>query len=382
MQRLYKNPLQLCVGILALFGAICLSQPANAQVRIKDVVNFEGVRDNILLGVGLVVGLNGTGDNLNDAVFTQESLIGMLERAGISGRINDLNVENVAAVSVTAILPPFARPGDAISVNVSALGTAGSIEGGTLLATALEAADGEVYAVAQGTVSIGRVDAGANANASIPTNGRITNGGLIERSTNFKISELNNMHLSLKNPDFTTARRIRAAINTFIGFGVATVVNPGTVRISTTDSYQGGLIDLITDIEQLRIKTDTPAKVIIDVASGVVVMGSQVQISEIAIAHGALNVQIQESANQQSGLLPFVNRDQVDAAEVADAANLAAVDTNPNLISGNVAILNNSVTLQHLINGLNALGIEPEQLISILQAIKASGALQADIELM
>ncbi|MEM7071532.1 MAG: flagellar basal body P-ring protein FlgI [Pseudomonadota bacterium] len=360
---------------------IIVPTSSDAQVRIKDIANFEGVRDNILLGVGLVVGLNGTGDNLNDAVFTQESLIGMLERAGISGRINDLNVENVAAVSVTAILPPFSRPGDRISVNVSALGTASSIEGGTLLATALEAADGRVYAVAQGTVAIGRANnqqGGAignnNNTASLPTNGKITNGALVERSTSFQMLNLKTVHISLRNPDFTTARRVEAVINALTGQSVAQVVDSGTIKLQVPSDYLGGSIGLLTDIEQLRIRADVPAKVVIDVASGVIVMGNQVKISEVAIAQGSLNVQITDAINLRLPI-PFVNRDEVDGAQILNEEALEPSE-------GNVAIVNRSVTLQHLVNGLNALGVSPDQLISIIQSIKAAGALQAEIQLL
>jgi len=367
------------VAILAIALAWCLlpASPASAQSRIKDIVAFEGVRDNMLVGYGLVVGLNGTGDSLNSAIFTKESLIGMLERLGVNARGNSLKTNNVAAVMVTGTLPPFGRHGSRLDVQVSALGDAKSLLGGALLVTPLLGADGEVYAVAQGPVQVGGFAASGAAETvikGVPTGGRIPNGAIIEREIPFEMAELERVRLSLRNPDFTTARRIARAINAFVGTPTAEVSDPGTVVLAVPSNYTGNAVALLTDIEQLKVEPDVPARVIIDEQTGTIVIGTDVRISTVAIAQGSLTIRITETP-QVSQPLPFSNTGDT---QVVDRTQIE-VDENSDR---KLAVLPAGVTLQELVNGLNALGIGPRDLITILQAIKASGALQAEIEVL
>ena len=349
----------------------------DAQTRIKDIVDFEGVRENMLIGYGLVVGLNGTGDTLSSSIFTRESLVGMLERLGVNARDDSLKTDNVAAVMVTATLPAFAKQGTRIDLSLSAIGDADSLLGGTLLVTPLVGADGEVYAVAQGPVAVGGVSAGgagAEISKGVPTNGRIASGAIIEREISFDLQGLDTLRISLRNPDFTTARRIAQAINSFAGGPIAQSRDSATVSLVVPDNYRGKMVALITDIEQLRVTPDISAKVVIDEQTGIIVMGENVRISTVAIAQGNLTIRITETP-QVSQPLPFseegetvtVPRTQIEIDEDEDKR---------------LSVLSNSVTLQELVDGLNALGIGPRDMISILQAIKAAGALQAEIELL
>ncbi len=348
-----------------------------AQSRIKDIAAFEGVRENLLVGYGLVVGLNGTGDDLDSAPFTRESLIGMLQRLGINARDDNLDTANVAAVMVTANLPPFARQGTRIDITVSALGDADSLLGGALLVTPLLAADGEVYAVAQGSIAVGGFSAsgeGQSVTKGVPTNGRIPNGAIIEREIAFDMVELKSVTISLRNPDLTTARRIAEKVNTFLGISAARSTDPGTVLLEVPASYKGDTVALLTDIEQLRVKVDQLARVVINEQSGIIVMGENVRISTVAIAQGNLTIRITET-EQVSQPAPFSNRG--DTVTVPRTAIEVEEEAQRQL-----AVLPEGVSLQELVNGLNALGIGPRDMITILQAIKAAGSLQAEIQVM
>jgi len=353
--------------------------PATAESRIKDIVNVEGVRDNLLVGYGLVVGLNGTGDSLSSAPFTQQSLIGMLERLGINTRdeIDNLNTANVAAVMVTATLPPFLRQGSRIDVTISALGDSESLRGGTLLVTPMLGADGEIYSVSQGQLVVEGFSAQGNAESvvkGVPTTARIPNGAIIEREIDFDLNELTNIHLNLRNPDFTTAKRITDSINKFLGFPAAVAINPATVRIAVAGKYNGNTVALLTDIEQLLVTPDQQARVVIAEHSGVIVMGEKVRISTVAIAQGSLTIRITESQQvSQPGAFA-----QTGNTEVVDRTNIE-IDEDE---SERLTVLDQGITLQELVNGLNALGIGPRDMISILQTIKAAGALQAEIEII
>ena len=347
------------------------------QSRIKDVADFEGVRENLLVGYGLIVGLNGTGDTLTNSAFTKHSLVGMLERLGINTRTDTLKTANVAAVMVTSTLPPFSRQGTRIDVTVSALGDAKSLLGGTLLVTPMVGADGEVYSVGQGQVAVGGFSAQGNATTvtkGVPTSGRIPNGAIVEREVRFDMSQLSEIRISLRNPDLTTARRVSQAINGFLRIDASLPTDPGTIKLSVPPSYPGGPVALLTDIEQLRIKPDQIARVVIDETSGVIVMGENVRISTVAIAQGNLTIRITESkqvsqpnAFANTGTTQTVDRTTIDVNEDKDKK---------------LAVLPAGVTLQELVQGLNALGIGPRDMITILQTIKAAGALQAEIEVM
>jgi flagellar P-ring protein precursor FlgI len=363
--------------VLVCILLISSNAVANASSRIKDIATFEGVRDNMLVGYGLVVGLNGTGDSLEDGHFTKQSLMAMLERLGVKPTQDGLDSENVAAVMVTASLQAFARQGSKIDVTVSALGDASSLLGGTLLVTPLLGADGEVYAVSQGQVAVGGFTAGGQGETvtkGVPTSARIANGAIVEKEIKFDLSSLKKVHVSLRNPDFTTARRMAQAVNAFLGTNVARPKDPGTLVVEIPNDYEGNVVGLITDIEQLRIRPDQLARIIIDEQSGTIVMGDNVKISTVAIAQGSLTIRVTETP-QVSQPGPFaevgetetVPRTEVDADEGSDKK---------------MTVVNSGVTLQDLVNGLNSLGIGPRDLITILQAVKASGALQAEISVM
>jgi flagellar P-ring protein precursor FlgI len=380
--------LSLCVFVLA-----ASVQHAHAT-RIKDVVAFEGVRENVLLGYGLVVGLNGTGDRLQNNAFTEQSLIAFLERQGVNTRGLSLNSRNVAAVTVTARLPAFARAGSAIDVNISALGDARSLLGGTLLVTSLMGADGNVYAVSQGPVTIGGFDAegasGSSITKGVPTNGFIANGAVVEREIDFRLNDMQEMRLALRNPDVFTARSIALAINQQVGPGVARVEDPATVTMNVPDAYQGDVIGLMADIERLPVETDQPARIVIDEATGTIVMGENVRISTVAVAQGNLVVKVEE-APQVSQPNPFAPApvaggvSQLDGGVGFGAGGQTVVVPRSEITvdeeSGNkLAVLEEGATLRDLVSGLNALGVGPRDLITILQTVKAAGALQADIE--
>ncbi|MCB9979801.1 MAG: flagellar basal body P-ring protein FlgI [Rhodospirillales bacterium] len=364
--------------LLMLLGIFFMVTGAEAKTsRIKDIVDIEGVRDNVLVGYGLVVGLNGTGDTLKNSPFTEQSLTAMLERLGVNVRGQNLNTGNVAAVMVTATLPPFRNQGSTIDVNVSALGDADSLLGGTLLVTPLMAADGEVYAVAQGPVTVaGFAVSGEAATVvqNIPTSGRVPGGAIVEREIGFKLEDLGNIRLSLKNPDFTTARRIARAINGFMATSVATAENDASVLLKKPRGYDGTIVDLITDVEQLPVQPDQPARVVIDERSGTIVIGADVKISPIAIAQGNLTINISETP-QVSQPNPFAQQGETVVVPRSDVGVNSGEDVK-------LALLDSGVTLQELVTGLNKLGIGPRDMITILQAIKAAGALQAEIEVL
>jgi flagellar P-ring protein precursor FlgI len=351
--------------------------PAYSFSRIKDLADIEGVRTNILIGYGLVVGLDGTGDALRNAPFTQQALQTMLERLGVNTRGEIVNTRNVAAVMVTANLPAFSAQGSRIDVTVSAMGDSTSLQGGTLLATPLLAADGEVYALAQGPIAVGGFTAQGAAETvtrGVPTSGRIANGGMIERELSYDFSAAASLRLSLRNPDLTTAQRMATAINRYLNASAAEATDPATVRLTRPVDFPGDIVALLTQVEQIRIEPDVPAKVIIDEQSGVIVMGADVRISTVAIAQGNLTIRVTE-APQVSQPMPFAA--QGETAVVPRTGIDIEEDTGTGLI-----VLEDGVSLEVLVNGLNALGIGPRDMIAILQAIKAAGALQAEIQVI
>ncbi|GFE94997.1 flagellar basal body P-ring protein FlgI [Gluconobacter sp. Gdi] len=362
--------------LTAVFCAFILSIPSltlAATVRIKDITDMEGVRTNQLIGYGLVVGLNGTGDRLTNSIFTRETLISMLNRLGVNIRDQEtqLQTHDVAAVMVTADLPAFAHGGNRIDVTVSAAGDSSSLTGGTLLVTPLMAADGEVYAVAQGSLATNAFSArgaAASVTRNVPTSGHIANGAVVEREVPFDLSHRKNLHLSLRNPDLTTASRMAAVINRTIG-PIAVVEDPRTVVL---DLSSRDPVPTLSRIGDLLVTPDNPAKVIVDEASGTIIMGADVRISTVAVAQGNLTVQITETP-QVSQPGPFSN----GQTAVVPRTNVK-VDTGKN---NHLAVLPGGTTLRELVSGLNALGVGPRDMISILQAIKADGALQAELEM-
>lgn len=380
MARGFDHAVSLWVGAL-LRAACCVLvlavPPAEAATsRIKDIADFESVRDNVLIGYGLVVGLRGSGDTLRNSAFTEESLKSMLERLGVSTRGNLLNTKNVAAVMVTATLPAFARRGSRIDVSASALGDAKSLLGGTLLATPLLGADGEAYAVAQGPLSISGFEAEGEAQKivrGVPTSGRVAGGAIVEREVEFALNDLRELRLALRNPDLTTAGRMAAAINAAVRGTAARAIDPGTVMLPIPDAYRGRAADLLTAVEQLRVEPDTVARILIDEDTGIIVVGENVRIGMVAVAQGNLTVRITESPQVSQpnplaqGETTVVPRTDIEVDDQSDRK---------------MVVLDTGVTLSDLVDGLNALGVGPRDLIAIIQAIRAAGALQADIGLM
>ncbi|KZX92328.1 MAG: flagellar basal body P-ring protein FlgI [Sulfitobacter sp.] len=360
---------------LLLIGlTFALAAPAAAQVRIKDIVTVEGVRSNQLVGYGLVVGLNGTGDSLRNAPFTERAIEGMLERLGIGNLTEDqMRTANTAAVMVTASLPPFARMGSTIDVVVSSLGDASSLRGGTLIVTPLTAADGEIYAVAQGPIAVaGFAAQGLNASIveGVPTGARIDNGAIVEREVDFDFSEMTNIKLALRNADFVTAQRVEAAINQAMG-PVATAIDSRTITVSAYG--KGSLMETMALIEPLQVQPDQVAKVVIDARSGTIVIGANVRIDRVAVSQGGLTVTVRDDFN-------------VSQPESLSIGGTTVVVPNSSVgveeKDAKFAVIDGSVSLQRLVDGLNAIGVGATETISILQAIKAAGALHADLEII
>ena len=361
----------LTVIIALAFAAALPAGAASAQSRVKDIVDVENVRPNQLVGYGLVVGLAGTGDRMRNSPFTEESMQAMLERMGVNIRGTQMRTQNVAAVSITATLPPYARTGSRIDVQVSALGDATSLQGGILIVSPLRALDGEIYAVAQGPVAVsGFVGQGAAASVSrgVTTSARISGGAIVEREIPFALASATSLKLALRNPDFTTADRVTRAINARFP-GAAHMLDPATVEIAPPPGFAGSIVDLVTQVEDLPIEVDQPARIVINEASGTVVMNDDVRLSPVAIAQGGLTItvtetpQVSQPGPLSNGQTTVVPRSQVTVDD-GGGASLAMID---------------GPSLQSLVNGLNTLGVSPRDEITILQAVKSAGALQAEI---
>lgn len=442
-----------------------------SKIRIKDLATFEGIRDNQLIGYGLVVGLNGSGDTLASSPYTKESLVSMLERLGVNVRDGKVpSGKNVAAVMITANLPPFARHGTKIDVSVSSLGDAKDLRGGILLVTPLYGADGEVYAVSQGNVSVsGITAAGENASVTkgVPTAGLITNGAIIEKEIGFDFEKMKTVNLSLRNPDFTTAERMAFKINNYFNEEISRPTDPSTVKIEIPTMFKKQIVRFMTEIEQLRIRPDQTAKVVIDDTNGVIVVGKDVRINPVAITQGSITVTISEepvvsqpniqgaifnnpvnvgggenfsaslvqlqlaesgviqsnfeqkkrTVNANSALNAVQKRAEIlkleqnmnEQLEVLQDKHMAQMSqlqqqkiqgaqqnqaNNPGIRTveekkttagfveevGKFTIVDGGITLEEMVNALNSLGVTPKEMGSILRAIKAAGALQADIK--
>jgi len=366
--------LRWSIALLSTLALAVGASPSVAASRIKDIVQFEGVRENKLVGYGLVVGLAGTGDSLLNAPMTQQSLMDMLERLGVNTRGAQMQTKNVAAVMVTASLPAFAAAGSTVDVTVSALADAKSLQGGTLLVTPLLGGDGEAYAVAQGSVETGSISAGGASGSSIskgvPTAGRIAAGANVEREVGFSLAKMSELRLTLRNPDFTTSRRIADVINAHYA-GTALAENPTIVAIRPPAGQD--MVSFVTAVENLEVEPDEPAKVVIDEVTGVVVMGEKVRLSTVAIAQGNLTISIEEK--------PTVSQPTAFSQGVTTVVPQSTVKVDEQK-GKKLIIIKESASLSSLVAGLNALGVTPRDMISILQAIKADGALQADIEVM
>ena len=362
--------------LLFVFTAFAMLQSASADVRLKDISNIEGVRGNDLVGYGLVVGLDGTGDGVRNSPYTEEAMSSLLERLGVNVQGEEFRPRNVAAVVVTATLPPFARAGSQIDISVSAIGDATNLLGGTLIMTPLNAGDGNIYAVAQGPVLASGFSAegdGASVTFGAPTTGSIPQGARVEREVDFNFAEMKSLRIALRTPDFTTAARVEAAINSAFGQPLAEMLDPGTIRINLEGAPLRP-VHLMARIENVRVSPEQKARVVIDQKSGTVVLGSNVKISRVAITQGNLAITVRETpvVSQPN---PFSRRG--DTIVLPDTT--ITVDQNEDR---RIAMIEENVSLSDLIEGLNALGVGPRELIDILKSVKAAGALHAELVVM
>lgn len=364
----------MVAAIVAALGAV-MPVTAGAEVRVKDIAKVQGVRENELFGYGLVVGLNGTGDRAQ-VTFTIQAVVSMLKKLGITVPAERLTLKNVAAVMVTAKLPPFAKVGSTLDVTVSSVGDATNLQGGTLLITPLQAADSQVYAVAQGPMSIGGFNyegggTGEKVQKNHPTVGRVPNGAIVERELATDFLKAQALSLILNNPDFTTALRMAQAVGKSLG-AETRAKDAATVEIRVPDSYLSNPVELIATVENVSLVPDMPAKVVVNERTGTIIMGSQVRISTVAVAHGNLSIQIRsellvsQPAPFSEGKTTVVPRTEVDVRE--DRTRLSVVSEG--------------VGIGDVVRALNALAVTPRDMISLLQAIKAAGALQGELEIM
>jgi flagellar P-ring protein precursor FlgI len=366
--------------ITLAYGALIVSTvvvPQATAVRIKDIADIKGVRQNQLVGYGLVVGLEGTGDS-DSSLFTIQSLASLLEKMGVTVQTSDIeDVENVAAVMVTADLSAFASLGSRLDVLVSSIGDAENLQGGTLLFTPLRAADGNVYAVAQGPVSTGGFAVSGNSGDQVqknfPTVGRVVGGALVEKELHSNFNQKNALTLALKDPDFTTASRVAQAINRAFYSQLARTENAGSIRVTVPDNYLGNTVQFVTMIESLGVTPDMVSKVVVNERTGTVIMGENVRIATIAIAHGNLSIQINESQDV-SQPLPFSRGGQTVVTPESEI--VVQEGKNP------IFLVESGVSIGEVVNALNALGVSPRDLIAIFQALKAAGALQAELEII
>jgi len=364
--------LRLLCALLVLWfslpGGVLQASPA----RIKDLVEVDGVRGNDLLGYGLVVGLNNSGDSLRNSPFTEDAIINLLERLGVNVSGEQIRARNVAAVMVTATLPPFARAGGQIDVTVSAIGDARSLMGGTLVMTPLNAADGQIYAVAQGSIIAGGIVAegqAASVTQGVPTAGLIPAGARIEREVGFDFSQTQSLRLALRNPDFTTAARIEAAINSNIGQRIARMLDSGTVQLDLAGFGIDRPALLMAQIENIEVLSSTRARVVVDQRSGTIILGEDVRISRVAVTQGNLTLRVEE--------VPLV----VQPNPFADGETIVIPRTNVGIEEDpgtGLALIETSVSLPEVVAGLNALGVSARDMIDILKSIKAAGALHAE----
>jgi flagellar P-ring protein FlgI len=384
----FKNVLLIVLLIFVIVPS------AGYSARIKDITSIKGIRQNQLLGYGLIIGLNGTGDK-GGTKFTIQGLVNMLEHMGVHVDPDEVKVKNVAAVVVSAKLPPFARVGKKIDVTLSSIGDAKSLQGGTLLLTPLKGVDGKVYALAQGPVSIGGYSAGGAAGGGVtknhPTVGKISGGANIEKEIPLSIMSKNEMTIMLNNPDFNTADRAAKAINLRIGENVAKPIDPGTLKFKIPEKFQNNVVNLIAQIGEIQVEPDSIAKVIVNEKTGTVVVGENVRIQKVAVAHGNLSINIKENKNVSqpqpfapsgAGVAPQQMRDGTVVAPggstvVTSESQVAVAEENSRLL-----LIPKGRTIGELVNALNAIGVTPRDLITILQAIKAAGALQGELEII
>ena len=371
-QRLHRGLSWFAALLLALCGIALLAPDAHA-VRIKDIASFSGVRDNQLVGYGLVVGLSGTGDK-KDSAFTMRSMVNMLEKMGVQVDMKQMKPKNVAAVMVTARMPVSAKPGSRLDVTVSSLGDSTSLLGGVLIQTPLKGVDGKVYALAQGALAVGGFTITANqaqAQKNITTVAQVPGGGIVERAVPFEFNSMENLTLSMNNPDFSTTNQVVERINTALGGNFAVAEDVGTIRMDIPSDFRGNIVPLMASLENIEIIPDSVAKVVVDEKTGTIILGREVRITRVAVAHGNLQVLVQENLNVSQPNM-FAGGSTV----VTPSSDVAAREEKRtlNIMEG--------ATLQELVDGLNSVGATPRDLISILRAMKAAGALHAQLEVI
>ena len=384
------------IALLATVLLIVFSAKASA-VRIKDLSSIKGIRHNQVIGYGLVVGLNGTGDKQYTG-FTVQSLVNMIERMGIHVDEKDVMVKNVAAVMVTAMIPPFARIGNKIDVVVSSIGDAKSLQGGTLLLTPLRGVDRKVYALAQGPVAVGGFTARGAARGGVTKNhttaGRIARGATIEREIPVSMEDKQEFLITLNNPDFTTAVRVCNAINEKLGRVLATTTDSGTLKLQVPEDFQDRVVQMVALVENLEVTPDTVAKVVLNEKTGTVVIGENVRISTVAVAHGSLSIQIKERimVSQPQPFAPAppegasTQQFQLQDGVVMGPGGQTVVSPDSEVSTqeekNRLLLVPSGTTIGELVRALNAIGVTPRDLITIFQSIKAAGALQAELEII
>lgn len=363
-----------------LLSAMVVSADITPGVRIKDIAHVDGVRSNQLVGYGLVVGLDGSGDS-QQALFTIESVANMLQEFGIKADPTKMRVRNVAAVMVTAELRAFAKPGDQLDVTVSSLGDAKTLQGGTLLQSPLKAGNGDVYAVAQGPISVGGFSAGGGGTSvskNHTTVGRIPRGAIIEKATQTSMTVGDNLTFSLDDQDFTTSVRIAKAINDKLGDGTASATDSATVTVKVPSDQRAQIVGLISTIGDLTITPDTTAKIVVDERTGTVAIGGSVQISPIAISHGNLSVEIStDYLVSQPPPAPPKGTVAMAPATVVPQKAVNATEQQASLVT-----LRGGSTIDGLVQALNALKVTPRDIIAILQAVKQAGALHGELQVL
>ncbi len=372
-----QTTFRLHVAVMAIIFSLFAGSWSQAA-RIKDIADLQGVRENQLIGYGLVIGLNGTGDDIKKSVFTKQAMINMVKRLGMAltpATFDQMKTKNVASVMVTASLPPFARPGTAIDVTVSSMGDATSLAGGSLLMTTLKGPDGKVYAVAQGPLNVGAISYGgktAKVQKNHPTVGRIPGGAVIERPIDYQLPATGNLLYQLRQPDFTTAARMTEAINSRFGQDTAHSMDSSSVRVQMPPTYQGDVVAFVADLEKIEVQTDAPARIVVNERTGTIVMGKDVRISTVAVSHGNLNLVITEPI------------EVTQPAPLGTGETVAAPRTtiNMNEDQGNMVVLEMGVSIGDIAKALNAIGATPRDLIAIFQAIKAAGALQGELVIL
>ena len=356
----------------AVLLTLAAAPVAQSQTKLRDILDIEGVRTNDLVGYGIVVGLNGTGDSVRNSPFTEDSLSNMLERLGVNVQGEDIRPNNVAAVLVTATLPAFSRSGSSIDVSVASIGDAGSLEGGTLILTPLRGADSQVYAVAQGSVMVSGLNVeapGARDTVGTPTTGAIPAGAMVEREIAFDFNAQETLTLALQTPDFTTAARVENIINTALGKPVAYMRDPGTIELNI-GATEGSPARVLAAIENLPVQVETPARIVIDEKSGTIVLGQDVTISQVAIAQGNISIRVRENPVVVQPN-PFAEGETI----VLPRTDIQVGQTG----NQNIAVLNSNTTLSQLIDGLNALGVRPQEMADIIRAMKTAGAIHAEL---